>query len=199
MSKFIIFSFFIVFFWSCAVSVEQAFEEEAFDSEITYEPLNLQYKGHPIFSIGQTLRILDSTMHYQKNTSGKYHLSPESITDYSCHDSNLTVWLGASYVSGNIQFSTDNDQNRIFRIIGFWTFNFKDNDSMKNEANQQFCATFFPVLKNKVVFKKGWKQTIEHPNFQEIFKSKYNNKLDLWVISYEVKLLQSDLKYGKMN
>ncbi|MFT5823552.1 MAG: hypothetical protein ACI8ZM_004814 [Crocinitomix sp.] len=188
MNKNIFFCTLIVLLCACSVTVEQAFENEGFNSETNYEPLSLHYNGHPIFSIGQTLESIDSSLSYENNNSDKYHHSLENITDHICHDSNLTIWLDNGYASGSLQFSSDNEQNRIFRIIGFWNFDLPDDSEVKDETNQQFCSKFFPILTNKVEFKEGWEQIIEHPNFKEVFKLKKNQKHDVWVLSYKVKL-----------
>lgn len=188
MTKNILYFFIFPFILSCSVGVEQAFERENFDPNKEYEPLSLQYNGHPIFSIGQKVKTIDSLITYKKNTSDKYHHSPKNITDYISTDSNLTIWIDTSYVAGSIQFSVDNTRGRVFRTIGYWTFNFPNDSLIMNELKTQFSSKFFPVLKNSIQFKKSWNKVITHPNFKENFKLKLNKKLNLWVLSYEVKL-----------
>ncbi len=180
--------FLILILAGCSINVDQAFEKENFDPNKEYEPLSLHLKGQPIFSIGQKLASINSSLSIQKDESGKYHQSPQSITDYICHDRNLAIWFNTGSISGSIQFSSDNEQNRIFRCIGFWMFNLPNNTKNLNEAKQRFSKEFFPALVGKINFKKDWRQTIEHPNYREIFKLKRNKKLDSWVLSYEVKL-----------
>lgn len=170
----------------CSVNVDQAFKEENFKPNTNYAPLSLYYNGHPIFSIGQTLASLDTTMTYKKNEADKYYHSPESVTDYICYDNGLTVWLDNEAISGGIQFSADNDQDRIFRVIGYWTFNMPIDSEKLEEAKKKFCIAFFPVLTNKIEFREGWQQTVEHSTYEELFELKRNEKLNMWVISYKV-------------
>ena len=169
----------------CSLTTEEAFEKENFKPAITYSPLSLKYKDKPIFSIGTPLDSLSKSMEYKINKSDKYHHSPESITDYICHDQNLTIWLDTGYVSGSIQFSSDNKSNKIFRLLGFWNFDTPNNEVSASTINQ-FTSKFFPILNGKLEINNGWSYSVNHQHFQELFN--LNLKNNLWVLKYEVEL-----------
>lgn len=152
-----------------------------------YQALSLNFNGKPIFSIGQKLTEIDSTLSYQIDPNSGYQDYFPTVKDYMTTEDKLSVHkIGKhSYINGILYFSADQKSQRIFNVSGTWGFLSYENGIME-KMKIWLTENLFPKLKNKFEFKDNWNYKIENQNQIEHFE--LNKNKDSWILNYEVEL-----------
>ncbi|WP_281979461.1 hypothetical protein [Tenacibaculum mesophilum] len=160
---------------------------EKLDTIANYKPLSLNFKGKPIFAIGQKLTEIDSTLNYRIDPNLDYQDYFPTVKDYITTEDNLSVHkIGKhSYVNGILYFSADQKSQRIFNVSGTWGFQVYESGIIE-KMEIWLTENLFPALKNKFEFKDNWSYKIETENQIEHFE--LNKKNENWILNYEVEL-----------
>ena len=160
---------------------------ENLNAELTYNPLSLNFNGKPIFSIGQKLSKIDSTLSYRIDPNMDYQDYFPIIIDYMTTEDKLSVYqIGKhSYINGILYFSVEQETKKIFNVSGSWGFEINDNGEIE-QAELWLTESLFPKLKGKFEFKDKWNYKIENQYQTELFELK--KKEDSWILNYKVEL-----------
>lgn len=169
------------------IILDSIYKVEKLDSTINYEPLSLNFKGNPIFSIGQKLTEIDSTLSYRIDPNMDYQDYFPLIQDYMTTEDRLSVYkIGKhSHIMGVLYFSVDQNSQRIFNVSGTWGFNVYKKEVLK-QMELWLTESLFPNLKNKFKFEDKWSYKIESPNQIELFN--LSNSKNNWSLDYKVEL-----------
>ena len=167
--------------------LDSIFDVEKLNANLSYQPLSLNFKGSPIFSIGQKLTEIDSTLSYRIDPNLDYQDYFPLILDYIKTEDKLSLHkIGKhSYVSGILYFSADQKLEKIFNVSGNWGFQVYDNGILE-EMEVWLTENLFPDLKNKFEFKDNWNYEIKSLNQVEYFE--LNQKQESWHLKYNVEL-----------
>lgn len=149
-----------------AAKVDSILKLEHFRREATYEPLSLSYKGKPILNLGQKVENLDSTLSFRHDPNGKYW-DINLVKDHLSVDDNLSIELKQGSINGILFFSSDQIENQIFRLSGYWTIGTELTENNKDEIIKQITEKLFPILKDKLQFESGWSFENKEENYVE--------------------------------
>ncbi len=100
--------------------LDSVFQSQNFDTTAIYsEPCCLQYKGRPLLTIGQSVKLLDTSFSFRTDPNGSYSTYSNIITDYLSTDDYYSAEFSTSSLSGIIFISADK-KGRIFdcHLIG---------------------------------------------------------------------------------
>ncbi|WP_408029405.1 hypothetical protein [Tenacibaculum xiamenense] len=167
--------------------LDSIYQAEKFDTNRIYEPLSLNFNGKPIFSIGEKLKEVDSTLTYRIDPNSDYQDYFPLIRDYLITEDKLSLYkIGKySYVTAMVYFSAEGKSNRIFNVSGCWGFQVYD-PLILDKMETWFTENLFPELKDKFEFRNHWNYKIETQNQVELFD--LIKKDESWVLNYRVKL-----------
>ena len=167
--------------------IDSIFKVENFKTILDYEPLSLNFNEKPIFSIGQNLTEIDSTLSYRIDPNMDYQDYFPIIRDYMTTEDKLSVYkIGKkSYITGILYFSTEQKTKKIFNVSGNWGFKIYENGVIE-QMELWITKKLFPKLKNHFQFKDKWNYKIENQNQIELFDLK--KKKDSWILNYKVEL-----------
>jgi len=167
--------------------VDSIYQAENLNINSSYKPLSLNFNGKPIFSIGQKLTEIHSTLNYRIDPNSDYQDYFPTIKDYLTAEDKLSLYrIGKhSYINGIVYFSTDQQSERIFNVSGTWGFLVYDKNVLK-EMKTWLIENLFPELENHFEFKDNWNYKIETQNQIEHFDLTKEN--ESWTLNYEVEL-----------
>ncbi len=169
------------------IILDSIYRIEKLDTMANYQPLSLNFNGKPIFSIGQRLTEIDSTLSYRIDSNLDYQDYFPTVKDYITTEDKLSVYkIGKhSYINGILYFSADQKSQRIFNVSGTWGFQVYENGIIE-KMEIWLTENLFPELKNKFEFKDKWNYKIENQNQIEHFE--LNKNKNSWTLNYEVEL-----------
>lgn len=171
------------------IKVDSVLISENFEREKKYEPISLNYNGKPILSPGEKIQNLDSTFSFRYDPNGKYWDKFNLIKDYLSLDDNLSIELTQGSINGILFFSYDQIENQIFNISGNWTIDAEITQKSEGEIIEQITERLFPILKDKLKFREGWKFINEKENYIEYFLVNPPKENGFWwTMNYEVKM-----------
>lgn len=167
--------------------IDSIYQVENLDINSSYKPLSLHFNGKPIFSIGQKLSEINSTLTYRIDPNSDYEDYFPMIKDYLTTEDKLSLYkIGKhSYINGVVYFSADQQSERIFNVGGTWGFSVYDKNVLE-EMKIWLIENLFPELENHFDFKENWNYKIETQNQIEHFNITKNN--ESWTLNYEVEL-----------
>jgi len=170
------------------IVLDSIYQVEKLDSTVNYQPLSLNFKGKPIFSIGQKTTEIDSNLSYRMDPNMDYQGYENIITDYLTTDDNLSIGLGNySSLNGIAFFSADRKSKRIFNVAGSWYFELQK-ENMEQIAIDSITNNLFPILKNKIQLINGWTYDFVTENQIEKFKVTQRENDKGWNLNYQVEL-----------
>lgn len=167
--------------------LDSIYKVEKLDTTIIYKPLSLHFKRKPIFTIGQKLTDVDSSLSFRYDPNSDYQDYFPLIKDYITTEDKLSLYkVGkSSYVTGIVFFSVEQHSQRLFNVSGTWSININNKDDL--QTIKKWITTYlFPSLKNKFNFKNKWKSKIETKNRVEKFQ--LLQQRGFWVLEYNVEL-----------
>jgi hypothetical protein len=169
------------------IILDSIYRIEKLDTIANYQPLSLNFNGKTIFSIGQRLTGIDSTLTYRIDPNSDYQEYFPMVKDYLTAEDKLSLYrIGKhSYINGTVYFSADQQSERIFNVSGTWGFLVYDENVLK-EMKTWLIENLFPELENHFEFKDNWNYKIETQNQIEHFDLKKEN--ESWTLKYEVEL-----------
>jgi hypothetical protein len=169
-------------------TLDSIFTAEKFNSKIEYEPLCLCHNGKPIFSIGQKIFEIDSTLSYRMDPNMDYQGYEYIVTDYLTTDDHLSIKLGEySSINGITFFSADKKYYHLFNVSGSWYFDLNE-DNMEKVAIDSITNRLFPILKGKIKLESSWKYDHQSKNQIEHWTISTVDGMGGWNLHYEVEL-----------
>ncbi len=92
--------------------LDSVFQSQNFDTTAIYsEPCCLQYKGRPLLTIGQSVKLLDTSFSFRTDPNGSYSTYSNIITDYLSTDDYYSAEFSIATIWHNIYLSRQKRTN----------------------------------------------------------------------------------------
>lgn len=142
---------------------------ENFDTTAVYaEKSCLHYKGKPLLTLGQTIKLFDATFSFRPDPNGKYEkYFNDGITDYLSLDDFYSSKFSTGTIDGALYFSEDK-QKRVFRLEASFSIYAELVDTSGMEIINCLHDKYFPCLPTDFKGKQSFELT--HKNFKEQFR-----------------------------
>lgn len=171
---------------SQSILTDSVWAAHNFNENDIYKPLMLFESGHSIFTIGQSLKKVDTSLSYRIDPNGDFQHHFPMFKDYLTTDDDISIHkVGEhSYINGMVYFSADENEQRIFNVSGHWTFAAYD-ETVLSEMQLWLITHIFPTLKDVFEFRDGWKYEQDNQNqVERLSLSKEDSTF--WNLEYKV-------------
>lgn len=140
-----------------------------FDTTASYAGKScLYYKGKPLLTLGQSVKLFDTTFSFRYDPNGSYQdFFRLGITDYLSLDDFYNIELSTGTIDGALYFSADN-KKRIFKLIATFGIDADLVDTSGMEIMNYLHDKYFPCLPRDFKGRQSFELT--HKNFVEQFR-----------------------------